>query len=801
MLQITTFDIATEESASMLEKSNHKGAFEYLPEAKEKSYVSLLNGKQGVSFTIQLVPSEKEGATENSLIAGGNHLHLLSAARRAFLQEEKCKLLSLSHNSQITENKEKKALIVHAILEGSIAELPEGLLDRVIRFICMTLSIEQPNTEQSSEEQESLDVLKDTEKRDAENEQSASNEQKTESKIEINSDIKDQAKNEMIKEDPREIKMANKRKENISSDKSSKIADMEEDACENTSVHADENLDSNIDVRFNMPQKKTRTLTMENIDDIFGINEQLATDIATEFDDKEEMSEGINENEKNEEMENIISEETELESNGIANANSNVASNTESPFGDVAELAEIPDDNLNENDDYLEKKENDSDNTKSDSGKTKELSQAELHANSSKAAPFLNLIDEYIPESNLENIELFREYKDVDADIKTTASKTKMDTLFAQALNYCYKNKNSELNHAQMGDTNPENFLKTISVYVDKSLDLPVEDKKMFMDKIKRALFSYYVLIPLIDDPKVSDIKILAPDKINVKIDGIHYSVKGLQFIDDVDYILFVAGLMRRNHAVQAGGIALFTDVMFCKDYILRFNITLPQLNVSQYPIVHIRKTEKEKMMVEDLINAGMMDEKISAYIQDKIRTSRGVVFAGPSASGKSKALNAFVETIPFVDSGLVIQESDEVFSKNHPNLMCQHIWKHKDGTVVTGMDRLGENGLVCDVKYFIIGEIKGAEARDFLRACNTGHICLCTVHTPSAEETIPRFADYVKRGADYTMEEAERLLKDLEVIVYINKFKVQEITEVLGYDDEKHKLIYRTVYLRDYKA
>ena len=49
-------------------------------------------------------------------------------------------------------------------------------------------------------------------------------------------------------------------------------------------------------------------------------------------------------------------------------------------------------------------------------------------------------------------------------------------------------------------------------------------------------------------------------------------------------------------------------------------------------------------------------------------------------------------------------------------------------------------------------------------------------------------------------MEEAERLLKDLEIIVYVDRFKIREITEVLGYDEEQKKLIYRTVYLRDYQ-
>ena len=448
-----------------------------------------------------------------------------------------------------------------------------------------------------------------------------------------------------------------------------------------------------------------------------------------------------------------------------------------------------------ENETKFQKKEN-----KEEQLKRQKETQKELLKKSSKKAPFLNVIDNYIPDSNLENKELFKTYHDVDYNIKTTASKDKIDKLFNQALSYCYQNKRSELSHAQEGSGDIKAFLNTIAIYVKDSLDLPVEDRDYFMDKIKRALFSYYILIPLINDPQVSDIKVLAPDKINVKIDGIHYSVDGLKFVDADDFLTFTLGLMRRNGAKPINGISKFTDTKFCDNYILRFDVTFPQINVSGFPVVHIRKMEKNKMMISDLIKAGMLDEKMAAYFKDKLRTSKGIVIAGPSACGKSKFLNALVEEIPFTEAGLAIQEADEIFAKNHPNIMCQHMYFGANGNVLAGMDKLGENGLVCDVKYFIIGEIKGAEARDFLRAANTGHICLCTVHTPSAEETIPRLADYVMRGTRYSMEEAERLLKDLEIIVYVDRFKIREITEVLGYDEEQKKLIYRTVYLRDYQ-
>jgi hypothetical protein len=43
-------------------------------------------------------------------------------------------------------------------------------------------------------------------------------------------------------------------------------------------------------------------------------------------------------------------------------------------------------------------------------------------------------------------------------------------------------------------------------------------------------------------------------------------------------------------------------------------------------------------------------------------------------------------------------------------------------------------------------------------------------------------------------------MLKDLEVIVYIQNFKIMEISEIAGYDDKEQKMIYRPIYRRNYK-
>ena len=429
--------------------------------------------------------------------------------------------------------------------------------------------------------------------------------------------------------------------------------------------------------------------------------------------------------------------------------------------------------------------------------------QKEAYDNATLDKPFLNSIDHYVPESDVKKLEqdwpIYEIYEE-DEFIQTTSSKDRIKQAFSQIMRYFTENEHGNLVRVikAQDDIEIDNFIKKIDTYIDSYIKLPTEDLPYLRDKVYRALFSYYVLTPAIQDKAVSDIRILAPDNINVKVHGDHYTAKGLQFLDEMDYMRFIETLLIRNRVDTSNPILVFTDKDFHPDYILRFNVCLPSINSTGLPYLHIRKVPKKKTTLADLIDAKMLDEKIALYLLDKVINSRGIVFAGPSASGKTTLMNALVDYIPKEKSILCIQESEELFSNVHPNAYFQHMLKDKYGNTIIGLSELGQNGLLCDSGYFIIGECKGKEVRDLLRASNTGHKCWCSVHAQNTRETIPRLADYVKYGADYTLQEATRMLKDLEVIIYIQGFKVTEISEIVGYDDEKHLMIYKSIYKRD---
>lgn len=413
----------------------------------------------------------------------------------------------------------------------------------------------------------------------------------------------------------------------------------------------------------------------------------------------------------------------------------------------------------------------------------------------------------FIPLLNSDNYEytLNLEYEedpivtihDIDHDVKTTSSSEKLKRVYEKVYKYYINNEKNYTRRAVQGEVSAQDFINNIRAYIEKYEKIPIEDIDYVVDKIKRALFSYHVLIAVINDPTISDIRITSASNIIVKIKGKHYKVDGLKFIDDEDYFNFIRNIIIRNRVMVSKEIIHFTDINFCEDYILRFNICLSNVNTPGVPYVHIGKVPKDKITLKKLIESETLDERIAAYLIDKAKTSKGIIFSGASRSGKTTLMNALIDYIPKGESINCMQESDEMYTNIHPNAYMQHIVRDNDGKEKIGLSELGQNSLVCDAQYFIIGEVKGAEARDMLRASNTGHKCWCSVHSPSSKETIPRLADYVKLGSDYSLQEAERMLKDFEVIVYLENYKVREITEIKGYDEENKSIIYKTVYTK----
>ena len=430
--------------------------------------------------------------------------------------------------------------------------------------------------------------------------------------------------------------------------------------------------------------------------------------------------------------------------------------------------------------------------------------QNKILENCDKGHPFLNSIKKYVPQQMphpKDHMDFIYDLDTVEKQTKTNMPFEQFQAIFREIMTYVNGPEYYSYVNVMLGEAKEEDFMHMLEKYIRenyiKTERFAVEDLDTMLKKLHRSLFQLYIIQDLIDDPQVTDIKITAPDSIRARIKGEAY-ITNISFIDQNDYERFVNGIAIRNRIKMTVPEQTFTDNSD-ENYILRFSITAKYVNSVPWPYLHIRKIDRNKPLGKKLIELGMFDEKIRDYLLDCGRTSRGVVFAGPPGSGKTVCLNWFLEEA-YEQSAeiLVIQENDELFAYRK-GVMFQHVVNYsRDQEQAVTLEELGQLALVAGANVFIIGEAKGAEICSAVTLSNSGCRTAITIHSYSSTETIEKMADLMQRGFAKNIVQAMRSLKSFQTIVYLDKFKVKEISEIAGFNEKTQQMEYRYIYRRD---
>jgi ERCC4-type nuclease len=55
-----------------------------------------------------------------------------------------------------------------------------------------------------------------------------------------------------------------------------------------------------------------------------------------------------------------------------------------------------------------------------------------------------------------------------------------------------------------------------------------------------------------------------------------------------------------------------------------------------------------------------------------------------------------------------------------------------------------------------------------------------------------------MRESPNTSYDQAKRVIKSFQTIVYLEDFKVKEITRIVGYDEKKKDMIYQRIYKRE---
>ncbi len=344
------------------------------------------------------------------------------------------------------------------------------------------------------------------------------------------------------------------------------------------------------------------------------------------------------------------------------------------------------------------------------------------------------------------------------------------------------------------------------------------EEKDMVMELIERDLWGYGIIDPFIHEADISDIKIYGAKRVMGKEIGQRMSLP-VEFDSEKVYLKFVSKLLERNkiNLGTANAIQTFTDTSL-DDFILRITVISALLTDSGLPVIAIRKIPKNKYDLMNLTQKGMfkkgkrekeerrnsrsnrvfeqMNPELGPIILKMIH-SKGILFTGKGASGKTTLMNAMIAEIPHEESVMICQENAELFDLNHPDLFGCHVLTNTgDSKISYELGDLTRAALLVDLDRVIVGEVKeGSEAAGLSKASMTGHKCWTSVHGESCQMAVDKMADYISQATGYSTRDALKQLLGFEYVVHLKDFRIDEVVRIAGWDSEEDYLIYETVY------
>ncbi|MGR3314595.1 MAG: P-type conjugative transfer ATPase TrbB [Roseovarius indicus] len=146
-----------------------------------------------------------------------------------------------------------------------------------------------------------------------------------------------------------------------------------------------------------------------------------------------------------------------------------------------------------------------------------------------------------------------------------------------------------------------------------------------------------------------------------------------------------------------------------------RFEGLLPPVVAA--PAFAIRKPAVAVFTLDDYVSAGIMTPTQAEALRQAVATRANILVAGGTSTGKTTLTNALLAEVAKTSDRVVIIEDTRELQCAAPNLVAM---RTKDG--VASLSDLVRSSLRLRPDRIPIGEVRGAEALDLLKAWGTGH-------------------------------------------------------------------------------
>jgi len=296
------------------------------------------------------------------------------------------------------------------------------------------------------------------------------------------------------------------------------------------------------------------------------------------------------------------------------------------------------------------------------------------------------------------------------------------------------------------------------------------------------------LLVPWLEDPEVLEIMVNGHD--NVYLERNHKLVRVNSPFQSKEQLLEVMQSIAGALGRRLDDTNPYTDARLPDDS--RVNMVIPPIAVSG-PSLVIRKVRTGPLSIEDLVRFGSWNEDSVRFLRVCVIARLNIVVAGPTGSGKTTFLNALAGMIPHGERIITIENAAELQLPQRRVVPMESRPPDMEGRGEVTIRDLVRNALFMRPDRIVVGEVRGGEAFDILRAMTTGHDgSMFSVHAGHPRDALDRLETMsaMANPSVPLLNLRQQMAAAIDLVVYVERVsdgsrKVVNITEVQGMEGD----------------